>query len=49
MKIICLEEHYLNRDLGQAFMPAALEQAPYFIDWGKLSLMVTIRIEADRR
>ncbi|MFH6756556.1 hypothetical protein ACHEVH_00465, partial [Escherichia coli] len=35
MKIICLEEHYLNRDLGQAFMPAALEQAPYLIDWGK--------------
>ena len=35
MKIICLEEHYLDRDLGQAFMPAALEQAPYLIDWGK--------------
>ncbi|WP_205954745.1 amidohydrolase family protein [Pantoea stewartii] len=35
MKIICLEEHYLDSELGQAFMPVALEQAPFLVDWGK--------------
>ncbi|CAI2535254.1 amidohydrolase family protein [Serratia ficaria] len=35
MKIICLEEHYLDSELGQACMPVALEQAPFLGDWGK--------------
>lgn len=45
MKIICLEEHYLDSDLGQAFMPVALEQAPFLGDWGKT---VTDGHNADR-
>lgn len=28
MKIICLEENYLDSELGRACMPVALEQAP---------------------
>lgn len=35
MKLICLEEHYLDPDLGKAAMPAALKQAPYLPAWGK--------------
>lgn len=35
MKIICLEEHYLDSELGRACMPVALEQAPFLGDWGK--------------
>lgn len=35
MKIICLEEHYLDSDSGPASIPVALEQAPYLSDWGK--------------
>ncbi|EKS1646372.1 TPA: hypothetical protein H4H95_002518 [Escherichia coli] len=29
MKIICLEENYLDSELGRACMPVALEQAPF--------------------
>lgn len=35
MKIICLEEHYLDSELGRACIPVALEQAPFLGDWGK--------------
>ena len=35
MKIICLEENYLDSELGRACMPVALEQAPFLGDWGK--------------
>lgn len=35
MKIICLEEHYLDSELGRACMPVALEQSPFLGDWGK--------------
>lgn len=49
MKIICLEEHYLDSELGRACMPVALEQAPFLGDWGKPSLMVIILTEAGRR
>ncbi len=42
MKIICLEENYLDSELGRACMPVALEQAPFLGDWGKPSLMVII-------
>lgn len=35
MKIICLEEHTLDKALGMASMPAALAQAPFLSDWGK--------------
>lgn len=35
MKIICLEEHTLDKALVMASMPAALEQAPFLSDWGK--------------
>ncbi|WP_264352512.1 amidohydrolase family protein [[Mannheimia] succiniciproducens] len=35
MKIIAVEEHVLDADLGKASMPAALAQAPYLPDWGK--------------
>ncbi|MDT3252508.1 amidohydrolase family protein [Serratia sp. root2] len=35
MKIICLEEHTLDKALVMASMPTALEQAPFLSDWGK--------------
>lgn len=35
MKIICLEEHTLDKALVMASMPAALAQAPFLSDWGK--------------
>ncbi|OJM54786.1 hypothetical protein BK294_15485 [Escherichia coli] len=35
MKIICLEENYLDSELGRACMPVALEQAPFLGDRGK--------------
>lgn len=51
MKIICLEEHYLDSELGRACMPVALEQAPFLslATGGKPSLMVIILTEAGRR
>ena len=35
MKLICLEEHYLDPAITQAAAPTALTQAPYLPDWGK--------------
>ena len=35
MKIICLEEHYLDKAFAKASMPVALAQAPFLADWGK--------------
>lgn len=35
MKVICLEEHTMDKALGVASMPAALSQAPFMTDWGR--------------
>lgn len=35
MKIICLEEHYLDKAFAKASMPVALAQAPFLLDWTK--------------
>lgn len=49
MKIICLEENYLDSELGRACMPVALEQAPSLATGGKPSLMVIILTDSQRR
>ncbi|MDO5611456.1 MAG: amidohydrolase family protein [Pseudomonadota bacterium] len=35
MKLICVEEHVLDADIGRAGAPLALAQAPYLPDWGR--------------
>ncbi|XBW52549.1 amidohydrolase family protein [Dickeya fangzhongdai] len=35
MKVICLEEHTLDKPLGMASLPVALAQAPFLSDWGR--------------
>ena len=34
MKIICVEEHIFDPDIGRATMPALIERAGYMKDWG---------------
>ncbi len=35
MKIICVEEHYLDKAFSKASMAVALAQAPFLLDWAK--------------
>ncbi|MBP2199017.1 amidohydrolase family protein [Pantoea cypripedii] len=35
MKIICLEEHTLDKELGMATISAAIAQAPFLTHWGR--------------